>query len=102
MATTPGQLLAAIRERNTPAADLVGDEIEAYMKTLTALESDGSFEMVSQNGRAVNPAVLAILRDRYGRPDGTGWEVEFHDPNLIQLTPQKPKLSAPRDTEAGR
>ncbi len=95
MPTTPGQLLAAMRERNTPAADLIEDEIESYMKTIAVLESDGSFEMVTQNGKVVNPAVLTILRDRYGRPDGGGWDIAFHDPNLIQLTPQKPKPAPP-------
>lgn len=90
MPTTPGQLAAAMRERSTPAADRLEEEIEAYMKTLAVVEKDGSFEFKSELGTLFNPAVLAILQERYGRSDGTGWEVGFHDPNLVQLTPQKP------------
>lgn len=91
MTTTPGQLAAQMLERNTPPADRIQEEIEEYMKTLTALEANGSFELASQNPTLLNPCVVGILRERYARADGTGWNVAFHDPNLLEFSPQEPR-----------
>jgi hypothetical protein len=81
--------MAQMRERNSPAADVIEAEIEEYMAGLTVVEPDGSFEYTTRYGETCNPAVIALLRERYARPDGTGWDLAFHEPDLIQLTPQK-------------
>lgn len=88
MATTPGQLVAQLRERFTPAADAVEAEIEAAMKSLTSLDPDGSFEFKCGTPANLNPTVLAILNERYGRPDNKGWRVLLHEPDLIEMIPQ--------------
>jgi hypothetical protein len=90
MPTTFGQLVAQLRERNTPTANQIEAEIEETMLALTELESDGSFEFTSKFGSLFNPAVLGILNERYQRNDGGGWTVEYHEPNLIRLVPQSP------------
>ena len=90
MATTPGQLAAQLLERFTPDANEVEFAIEETMKSLTHTEHDGSFEFAYAFPERLNPTVLRILNERYGRPDKTGWELTFHPPDLIEMMPQTP------------
>jgi hypothetical protein len=89
MPTLPGQLVNQMRERFTATVDRIEAEIEDHMKSLSELESDGSFEMQTDFSLAINATTLALLNERYGRPDGSGWTVKFNSPNLLELVPQK-------------